>query len=111
MPKGSQVEMLTPREDTRSPALLTEPRALTDTAEQEKRASRFHHSIGAHRVTSICLVSPKTYQPIEPLAYLEKRGVLIGKQGDGWLVELTFDDGKEKKSKDLRPDIPVVIQY
>jgi len=111
MPKGSKVEMLTPREDTRSPALYIEPRALTDAAEQEKRASRFHHSTEVHRVTSICLISPKTYQLIEPLAYLEKQGVLTIKQGDKWQVELTFDYGKAKKSKDLRPDIPVVIQY
>jgi hypothetical protein len=50
-----------------------------------ERAARFHHSIGVHRVTSICLVSPKTYQPIEPLTYLEKRGVLIG-EARRWLA-------------------------
>src|SRR5215475_12508411 len=40
MPKGSEMVMLTPREDTRSPALFIEPRALADTGEQAVLGSR-----------------------------------------------------------------------
>ena len=111
MPKGSAMEMLTPRDDTRSPALFIEPLALTNTEEQAARASRFHHPIGVHRVTAVRLVSPKTYQPIEPLTYLQRLRVLGVQSGDEWLVELTFDGGKRKKSKDLRPELPLVIRY
>src|SRR5215472_6036343 len=111
MPKGSEMVMLTPREDTRSPALFIEPPALTNTAEQAALGSRFHHAIGVHRLTAVRLVSPKTYQPIEPLTYLQKQGVLDVRQGDEWLVELTFDGAKKKESKDLRPDLPLVIRY
>lgn len=110
LPAGSAIEMLTPRDDTRSPSLFISPRALSDRAEQAARASRFHHALGVHRVTAVRLVSPKTYQPIEPLAYLQKQGVLSIEPGDGWLVELTFDGGKGK-SKDLRPDLPLFIRY
>jgi hypothetical protein len=111
MPKGSVMEMLTPRDDTQSPALFIEPRALTDTGEQAARASLYHHPIGSRRITSIELVSPKTYQPIEPLKYLQIQHILSLKQGDQWLLVLMFDRGKRKQSKDLRPDLPIVVRY
>lgn len=111
LPAGSEIEMLTPRDDQFSPSLFVSPRALTDVSEQAARAARFHHPLGVHRVTAVRLVSPKTYRPIEPLTYLQKVRVLGVGQGDEWLVELTFDGGRSKKSNDLRPDLPVVIRY
>jgi Glyoxalase-like domain len=111
MPKGSEMVMLTPRDDTRSPALFIEPRGLTDTGEQAARAALYDHPIGARRITAIRLISPKTYQPIASLKYLQTQHVLSIKAGDQWLLELTFDGGKRKQTKDLRPDLPVVIRY
>jgi hypothetical protein len=64
MPKGSVMEMLTPRDDTRSPALFVEPLPLSNTGEQAARATLYHHPIGVRRITAIQLISPKTYQPI-----------------------------------------------
>jgi hypothetical protein len=111
LPAGSAIEMLTPRDDTRSPSLFISPSALADVPEQAARAALYHHPIGVHRVTAIRLVSPKTYQPIESLAHLQKLHVVGVEQGKQWLVELTFDGGERKKSKDLRPDLPLVIRY
>jgi hypothetical protein len=111
MPKGSKMEMLTPRDDTRSPALFIEPRALTDTGEQAARAARYHHPIGTRGITAIRLISPKTYEPIAALKYLQTQHVLSVQQGNQWLLELTFDGEKNKKAKDLRPDLPVIIRY
>lgn len=111
MPKGSAMEMLTPRDDTRSPALFIEPRALTDSGEQAARALLYHHPIGCRRITAIRLISPTTYQPIASLKYLQKQRLLSVKQGDAWLLELTFDGDRNKKMKDLRPDLPLVVRY
>ena len=111
MPKGSVMEMLTPRDDTRSPALFVEPLPLSNTGEQRARAALYHHPIGVRRITAIQLISPKTYQPIAALTYLQKEHLLSIKPGDEWVVELTFDDGKQEKSKDLRPDLQLVIRY
>lgn len=111
MPKGAEMVMLTPREDTRSPALYIEPRALTDQDKQAALAARFHHPLGVHRITSVRLVSPKTYQPIESLEYLQKEKIVGLRQGQEWLLELTFDDGKQKRSKDLRPALPLLLRY
>jgi glyoxalase-like protein len=111
LPAGSAIEMLTPRDDTRSPSLFVTPRALADTIEQAARASKFHHPIGVHRITAIRLVSPRTYRPIDALKYLQNLHVVGLERGEQWLLELTFDGGKKKKSKDLRPDLPLVVRY
>ena len=111
MPNGAEMVMLTPREDTRSPALYIAPRALTDQDKQAALAARFHHPLGVHRITSVRLVSPKTYQPIESLGYLQKKKIVGLRQGQEWLLELTFDDGKKKRSKDLRPTLPLLLCY
>ncbi|HYY55812.1 MAG TPA: hypothetical protein VE842_00700 [Pyrinomonadaceae bacterium] len=31
--------------------------------------------------------------------------------GDEWLVELTFDNGRRGKTKDARPELPLLIRY
>jgi hypothetical protein len=110
MPAGSAIEMLTPGDDKSSPSLFVAPRALADTSEQAARASRYHDPIGVHRMTAVRLVSPGTHQPIGRLTYLQRLGVLDPGQGREWMAELTFDSGETKKSKDLQPDLPIVIR-
>ena len=111
MPKGSFMEMLTPRDDTRSPALFIEPRTLTNGAEQARRAAIYHHAIGVHQVTALRVLSSKIYQPIAALTYLQDHHLLTLEQDDEWAMELTFDGGMQKKSKDFRPHLPLVIRY
>jgi len=111
MPAGSAIEMLTPRDDTKSPSLFIEPRSLEDPAEQAKRGALYHHPIGAQRITAIRLITPKAYQPIPPLTWVQEQGVLSLKQEVTWAVELTLDDGKKGKLKDLRPDLPLILRY
>jgi len=111
MPKGEVMEMLTPRDDTRSPALFIEPPALTDTKKQASRASLYRHPIGCRRITGIRLTSPRSYEPIASLKYLEGQHVVDLNPGDAWLMEVIFDGGKTKRSKDLRPNLPLVIRY
>jgi len=115
----SRIEILTARDDTKSPSFFVEPRALAvDEAKnrvaiQNKSpdAAIFHHPLGVQRVTGVHLVSPGAYQPAPAVTYLEKLGVVSVQPGKEWLLELTFDDGKQGKSKDLRPDLPLVIRY
>ena len=111
MPKGTVMEMLTPRDDTKSPALFIEPHALSDPAEQAKRGALYHHPIGARRLTGIRLTTPAAYEPIAALKYLQDRKLLSVGRGDQWLLEVTLDGGQKKNSKDLRPDLPVMIKY
>jgi hypothetical protein len=111
MPANSAIEMLTPRDDTKSPSLFIDPRVSADANEQAARAALYHHAISVQRITAIRLVSPKTYQPIESLKYLQTLNLVGVQQGDEWLLELTFDGGKAKKSQDFRPVLPLVIHY
>ena len=119
MPADSRIEILTARDDTKSPSFFVEPRALAvdevknRVAIQNKSpdAAIFHHPLGVQRVTGVHLVSPGAYQPAPAVTYLEKLGVVSVQPGKEWLLELTFDDGKQGKSKDLRPNLPLVIRY
>jgi len=119
MPAGSGIEILTARDDTRSPSLFVEPPALAvdeaknGAAIQKKSpdAAVFQHPLGVRRITAVHLVSPETYRPVPALTYLKKLGVVSVQPGKEWLLELTFDGGKQRKSKDLRPDLPLMIRY
>jgi hypothetical protein len=119
LPAGSAIEMLTPRDDTQSPSLFISPRALVlDEAVVLKAinsgspsALMYHHPNGVHRVTAVRLLSPKTYQPIQPLTYLEKLKILDLGKSEEWLVELTFDSGQKQKVEDLRPQLPLIVRY
>ena len=101
------MEMLTPRDDTKSPSLSIHP--ATPQEEQAKRAMQ--QPIGARRITGVRLIQPKGYQPIEALRYVEKQGVLTVGRGNAWAIELTFDKGAKRRRKDLRPDLPLIIRY
>lgn len=119
MPAGSGIEILTAREDTRSPSLFVEPQSLAvdeaknRTAIQKKSpdAAVFQHPLGVQRITGVHLVSPGDYQPVTAVTYLEKLHIVSVQPGKEWLLELTFDGGKQGESKDLRPDLPLIIRY
>jgi hypothetical protein len=119
MPADSGIEILTARDDTKSPSLFVEPRTLAvdeakNTATMQNNspdAAVFQNRLGVQRITGVLLVSPGTYQPVPALTYLEKFGVVSVQPGKEWLLEITFDGGKQEKSKDLRPDLPLMIRY
>jgi len=119
MPAGSGIEILTARDDTKSPSIFIEPAQLAvDEAKniaairmKSAEAAVFQHPLGVQRITAVRLVSPSSYQPAPAVSYLEKLGVITVQSGDGWLLEVVFDGGKHASSKDLRPDLPLVIHY
>lgn len=116
LPAGAAIEILTPRDDTKSPSLFISPQVLAENESANRKAALDHSKsariftqpIGVERVTAIRLASPKEY---EALTYLQNAGVLALDRGDEWLVELTFDNGARGKTKDLRPDLPLLIRY
>ena len=118
MRPGTAIEILTPREDTTSPSLFLEPEylAVSEAANMKtarshsKDAAMFAHPIGVKRITSIRLVAPKSYRPIEALTYVQNSGILAVDRGAEWAVELTFDKGRRGKTRDLRPALPRVVR-
>jgi hypothetical protein len=103
---GTAIEMLTPRDDTSSPRLFI---SANDVGDVNPRAAV--HPIGVKRITSIRLIAPNGYQPIEAVTFVENAGILTLDRGPEWAVELTFDRGAKGKKKDLRPELPLLIRY
>ena len=118
MPKGTAIEILTARDDTKSPSFFIEPPVLAvkeeanrKTAEDDPKRAMFQHPIGVERITAIQIISPKEYQPVAAFTYLEKAGIFKVSEGTAWAIELTFDAGRKAQTKDLRPDLPLIIRY
>jgi hypothetical protein len=119
MPKGTAIEILIARDDTKSPSFFIEPLALAvkekakiDNAGPARTASpASDHPIGVERITDIQLIRPKEYQPVASFTYLEKAGIFKSTEGKEWAIEITFDDGRKAQTKDLRSDLPLIIHY
>jgi hypothetical protein len=111
MPKGTAIEILTARDDTKSPSFFIEPPelAVKEKSKIDKTAS--DHPLGVERVTAIQIIRPKEYQQVAAFTYLEKAGIFKSTEGKEWAIEITFDTGRKAQTKDLRPDLPLVIRY
>ena len=71
MPKGTAIEILTARDDAKSPSFFIEPPVLAVTekvnrklAENDPKRTVFQHPIGVERITEIRIVKPKAYKPL-----------------------------------------------
>ena len=114
MPKGTAIEILIARDDTKSPSFFIEPPVLAvkdeptrkiDNASPVRRASPVEdslrrasdHPIGVERITGIQLIRPKEYQPVAAFTYLEKAGIFKSTEGKEWAIEITFDGGRKRR--------------
>jgi hypothetical protein len=115
MPKGTAIEILTARDDTKSPSFFIEPAELAvkarGNANSNDSSKASDHPLGVERITGIRLIRPKAYQPTEVFKYLEQAALFRSSEGTEWAVELTFDAGRKGQTKDLRPDLPLVLHY
>jgi hypothetical protein len=126
MPKGTAIEILTARDDSKTPSFFIEPPELavkekakinsasparTDSAVEDSPRRASDHPIGVERITDIQLIRPKEYEAVAAFTYLENAGIFKSTEGKEWAIELTFDDGRKAETKDLRPDLPLIIRY
>jgi hypothetical protein len=115
MPKGTAIEILIARDDTKSLSFFIEPPVLAVKDEANRKIDNASpasdHPIGVERVTDIRIVTPKEYQPVAAFTYLEKAGIFKSTEGKEWAIEITFDGGHKAQTKDLRPDLPLIIHY
>lgn len=120
LPPGEKIEILTPRDDTTSPSLFIPPPSLDASDQPGAVAKRkaatsltsFSQPIGVRRITAVRLIAPERYQPIVPLLYLQRERALAPlRRGEAWAVEVTFDDGAQRRERDFRPALPLVIRF
>jgi hypothetical protein len=113
MPKGTAIEILTARDDTKSPSFFIEPPVLAvkEKGKIDNASPASDHSIGVERITELRIVTPKEYQPVAAFGYLEKAGIFKSTEGKEWAIEITFDGGRKAQTNDLWPDLPLIIHY
>ena len=119
MRPGTEMRLLTEEEEVLAPELFVVPRYMAwrdaiDTAEwrsqHEAEAARtLDHSLGVKLLTGVRLVTLPASYPRSTEAICGT-GVSI-ESGDEPLMEITFDNGIQGRSKDLRPVLPLVIHY
>jgi hypothetical protein len=118
MEKGTFIEMMTPKELPKAISLsISSHAASTQEMLNEKLArdpikgAMFRHSNGARRLTAMQIVAPSA-ECLPPAAnYISEHALVQFKVGKEWILDVTLDQGAQHISKDLRPDLPLVIHY
>lgn len=76
----------------------------------KERSKTSSHRLGVSRLSNLKIVTTgKKLTPTSEL--LTRSGIMKVERGKAPLVELTFDGGRQNKSINLRPQLPVVLKY
>lgn len=118
MEKGTFIEMMTPRELSRAVALsISSHREGTNEKENQAlardsvRGAMFLHPNGARRLTGLRVVAPDSSGFPPAASYIAGHGLMRFEVGKRWLLDVTLDNGRQGVSKDLRPELPMVVHY
>jgi hypothetical protein len=118
MEKGTFIEMMTPREMAKAVSLSISSRAAS-TRESENEAlvrdpikgAMFLHPNGARRLTGMRVVAPNADGFPPAAKYIAGLGLVKFDVGSDWLLDVTLDNGKQGVTKNLTPDLPLIIHY
>lgn len=67
--------------------------------------------LGVHNVTHITVVRPGGGERSEAVRVLQDAGIVEFRSGAEHRLDLVFDDGAQGRRIDLRPGLPLVIEY
>ena len=71
----------------------------------------FLHPNGARRLTELRVVAPSADGFPPAASYIAGHGLLKFDVGRHWLLDVTLDNSKQGVTKNLEPDLPMVIRY
>ena len=116
MEKGTFIEMMTPKELPRAVSLSISShsdsmRAVEIAAREAGRDAVFRHPNGAQRLTRVRVVAPGADGLPPAATYVARHGLMKFDIGSQWLLDVTLDNGSKGVTKDLRPDLPMVVHY
>ncbi len=118
MDTGTFIEMMTPRGMSRAVSLsISSHPASTRERENEALArdsvsgEMFLHPNGARRLTGLRVVAPGADGFPPAAAYIAGHGLVTFDVGRQWLLDVTFDRGAQGVTRDLQPELPMVIHY
>ncbi len=102
MEKGTFIEIMTPKEM---------PKAVSLSISSHPTSARESANGATMRLTGVRVVAPAADRFPPAAAYIADHGLAKFDVGGRWLLEVTLDDGKQGVTKDLQPDLPIVIRY
>jgi len=118
MEKGTFIEMMTPREMPKAVSLSISSRAASTRQSENEVLARdpikgamFLHPNGARRLTGMRVVAPSAVGFPPAATYVAGLGLVKFDVGRQWLLDVTLDNGKQGITKDLEPDLPLLIHY
>ena len=118
MEKGTFIEMMTPKEMPKAISLSISSRPASTRERENEMLARdaikgamFLHPNGARRLTSMRVVAPSADSLPPGAAYIAAHGLVKFDVGKQWLLDVTLDNGKQRITKNLEPDLPIVIHY
>jgi len=114
MQPGESIEILTPKTASRAPNLWVVARSgglPYDESGQARNPRPIGHPLGVRRLTGVRLVEASPPDPESPTGVLTRLGLAKVEPGDSWLLELTLDGGARGETRDLRPELPLVLRY
>ena len=115
MEKGTFIEIMTPKETPKAVSLSISPQPENGEKENEELArdpvkgEMLHHPNGARRLTGVRVIAPDASDLPPAASYIAEHGLMQFGVGNKWLIEVTLDDGKQGLTKDLAPDLPIII--
>ena len=69
------------------------------------------HALGVRKLTGVKITSNVAGKFTETASMLAKNGVVMIKRGKSPHAELTFDEGSQGKTLDVRPTLPLSLKY
>jgi hypothetical protein len=118
MEKGTFIEMLTPKEMPKAAALSisSHPASTRESANEvlarnPATGAMFLHPNGARRLTGVRVVAPRADGFPPAASYIEGHGLAKFEVGTRWLLDVTLDNGAQGVTRNLEPDLPMVVHY
>ena len=114
---GTFIEMLTPKEMPQAVSLSISSHAVgareanEALARDPARNAVFQHPNGARRLTAVRVVAPVADRLPPAAAYLAGHRLMRFDVGGAWLLDVTLDHGAQGVTRDLQPELPMVIHY
>jgi hypothetical protein len=118
MAPGASLEIISATSDTAGPRLWVVPKSMAANGRPESDSERqrlskrdtFMHANKARAVTAVKVFAPD--RGITPETKLVATySPVVFAQGADWLLEITFDGGRQGLTRDLRPELPVVCHF
>jgi hypothetical protein len=118
MDKGTFIEMMTPKEMPRAVSLSISSHSTSipendneTLARDPVKGAMLRHPNGARRLTGLRVVAPATEGYPPAASYIAGHGLVKFDVGKQWLLDVTLDNGRQGITKDLGPDLPMVIHF